>query len=147
MKSIPKALLFLVSVVIVGGALTACGYTHHTPEQRAERLVEKLTDKLELNTLQQQKLSAVKDVFLSLGTHLHSERAQWRAQALTIVATESLDQTALNQLISERIAAVEQATPQVVAALGEFYDSLMPNQQATIRTHIQEGPGRHCWHH
>ena len=36
-------------------------------------------------------------------------------------------------------------SPQVVAAMGDFYDSLKGEQQKTVREFLQRGPGSH-WH-
>ena len=41
--------------------------------------------------------------------------------------------------VSQKTEAVQSRSPQVVAALGDFYDSLNPQQQAKVREYMERG--------
>jgi Spy/CpxP family protein refolding chaperone len=62
-----------------------------------------------------------------------------------LVAGEKFDRARAQALVSEKTAAVNAKSPEVIAALGDFYDSLNPTQQAKVREFMQHRNGR-WWH-
>jgi predicted MPP superfamily phosphohydrolase len=42
-------------------------------------------------------------------------------------------------MVNERMNAIREKSPQVIAALGDFYDSLRPEQQQKVRDFLQRG--------
>jgi hypothetical protein len=47
--------------------------------------------------------------------------------------------------VGEKMAAVNAKSPEVIAALGDFYDSLAPAQQAKVRDFMEHRGGRGWW--
>ena len=50
-----------------------------------------------------------------------------------LVAGDKFDRTRAQSLVAEKTAALNAKSPEVVAALGDFYDSLSPSQQQKVR--------------
>jgi Spy/CpxP family protein refolding chaperone len=147
---IQRTLLGLFGGAIALGALTACGHheRHPGPSASAEeqsrwrdKMVDRVARKLELNEAQKQKLAA-------LAAKLHEQRNAMRGatdprtEVRALVAGEKFDRARAQALVAEKTAAIQARSPEVIAALGDFYDSLTPAQQAQVRDFMQH---RHGW--
>ena len=138
---IKRTLFGLFGVSLLVGGLTACGHRHGyganaTPEQAAEfrsKMVDRVSSKLDLDAAQKQKLTV-------LGDKLHEQRLAMmgaskdpRADVKALVAGDKFDKTRAQALVTEKTAAVTGKSPEVIAALADFYDSLNPAQQQKVR--------------
>jgi len=56
-----------------------------------------------------------------------------RAEVRSLVAGNTFDRSKAQSLVDAKTAAVQSGAPQVIAALGDFYDSLNETQQAQVR--------------
>jgi len=146
MKRLTKIAIVSSVLVIGAGMLAACGYHHKTPEERAEWIVKKVSDELDLNDMQKEKLDVVKTEMMKLRKEFNGDRASTRKQVLALVSQPTLDRDALMNMINVRTQAVSNDAPQIVAAFGDFYDSLNPEQQAKVREHIEKGMEHRHWH-
>ena len=149
---IQRTLLGVFGGAIALGALTACGHHRHpgpgaSQEEQArwrDHMVDRVAKRLDLNAEQKQKLNA-------LAAKLHEQRlairgaTDPRAEVQALVAGAKFDRTRAQAFVNEKAAAVTARSPEVVAALGDFYDSLNPEQQAKVREFMQRGRGR--WRH
>ena len=149
---IRRTLLGLFGASVALGALTACGHhrEHHgwnaSPEDQARwqgKMVDRVARRLDLDEAQKQKLAV-------LATRVQEQRqalrgaSDPRADIRQLVAGEKFDRARAQALIGQKMQAVNTKSPEVVAALGDFYDSLRPEQQAKVRDFMQ---GRHGWWH
>jgi protein CpxP len=147
MKRLAKIAIMSSALVMGVGTLAACGHHYKTPEERAEYMVEKVADKLDLNDMQKEKLAAVKSEMMKLRKQFKGDQDNTPKQVLAIVSQPTLDRDALLNMINARTQAVSNNAPQIVAALGDFYDSLNPEQQAEVRELIEKGMKHHHWYH
>jgi len=145
---IRRTLLGLFGATIVLGGATACShYGHHgwhaSAEEQArfhERMVDRVADRLDLNPAQKAKLA-------TLATILHQQRmalrgaADPRTQVQALVSGEKFDRAKAQALVGEKTSAINERSPEVIAAAGDFYDSLDPQQQARVREYLQHRRG------
>lgn len=150
MKSwIKKSLFTVFGASIALGGLTACSSArpwHHdaSPEQMAQmqgKMVERIGSKLDLNAEQKQKLQALTDVLLAQRKAMAGVAGDPRSQVQALVAGERFDRSAAQSLLDEKTRAVQAGGPAVIAALGDFYDSLQPAQQQKVRDMMQRRRG------
>ncbi|GAA6143555.1 Spy/CpxP family protein refolding chaperone [Hydrogenophaga sp. 5NK40-0174] len=150
---IKRTLIGLASVTVLLGGLTACGAHHYrehrgpmTVEKSAEvrgKIVERVTKKLDLNADQRAKLVA-------LGEALEAQRVAIKAQEKVstrdaiqaLVAGDKFDREAAQALVASKTEMVQTGAPSVIAALGDFYDSLNPEQQQMVRERMAKRHGR-----
>ena len=66
-----------------------------------------------------------------------------RAELRALLAGDKFDRTKAQAFVSQKTEAIQSKSPQVVAALGDFYDSLNPQQQAKVREFMDKRRG---WH-
>ena len=114
-----------------------------TPEQSAEwrgRMVERVAGKLDLNAEQKAKLTVLSD-------KLHAQRlavrgsTDPRAEVQSLVAGATFDRAKAQALVQQKTDAVRTGSPEVIAAMGDFYDSLNPAQQQQVRDFMQKRRG------
>ena len=148
---IRRTLFTVFGASLALGALSACGHRHHhegwanaTAEERAkmrDKVLERVAHRLELDAAQKQKLAALAD-------RLQEQRAALvaqgdpRAEVRSFVAGDKFDRAKAQAFIAQKTATVQSASPQLVAAFGDFYDSLNAGQQAKVREVMQ---GRRRW--
>lgn len=98
---------------------------------RTERLLERLSARLDLTAAQQERLA---DLLARLQSQRRTLKALSRGPELrTLFAGENLDRTAAQALWDERLDALRRAGPGLVDALGEFFDGLDFEQQQALR--------------
>ncbi|MET4576703.1 Spy/CpxP family protein refolding chaperone [Ottowia thiooxydans] len=142
MKSWIKRTLFgVVGASILLGGLTACGTRGEgrwqtSAEDSAKfrgKMIERVSSKLDLNADQKQRLTVVADKLHAQRTALMGSSANPRADITALVAGEKFDRTRAQALVTEKTAALNSQSPEVITALGDFYDSLNPAQQQKVR--------------
>lgn len=150
---IRRSLLGLFGATVALGGLTACGYNrehhgwHASPEEQARwqgKMVDRVARKLDLDEAQKAKLTVVAQKVQEQRKALRGA-GDPRADIQQLVAGEKFDRAKAQALIGEKTSAVTAKSPEVVTALGDFYDSLRPEQQAKVREFMQRGQ-RGWWH-
>jgi protein CpxP len=140
---IRKTLIGLFGASLLVGGLSACGQRHHgwggapvSAEDAAkwrERLLDRAAKELQLDDAQKQRLGVVFDRMREQRNALVGSTANPRAELRALVSGERFDQARAQALIDEKTNAIRAGSPQTIAALAEFYDSLKPEQQNKLR--------------
>ncbi|WHZ12112.1 MAG: hypothetical protein OJF60_002553 [Burkholderiaceae bacterium] len=148
---IKRSLIGLAGAGIALGVLSSCGHRTHgnwanaTPEQAAAwrgKMVDRVAGKLDLNAEQRARLTKLADA-------LHNERmavrgsGSPRAEFQSLFAGDKFDRSKAQALVQQKTDALKSGSPEVIAALGDFYDDLNPAQQQKVRDFLQR---RHGWH-
>ena len=136
-------------VLVLGGVALAttlvAGGRHYfgDPEYRADWMVHKITEELELTDAQQTKLKNVRDLMMEARKQVHDGHEGRRETVLTLLSQPQLDRQKVLTLINERTEAVREQAPRIVDAAGQFYDSLTAEQHEVLREHVAEKMERH----
>lgn len=146
MKRSTKIATGIISAVVLVGSLAACG-PHRSPEERADRMVEKISDKLELSAPQVANLEQLKTTVLDSRQRMRTEHEQLHQSIDEIISQPTLDQQRILELVREKTATINQEAPEIVAAMANFYDNLDLEQQADLRDKIREHREHRRWHH
>ena len=145
MKRISKIVIIAGGAVLLAGSIAACSH-HRGPEQRAEWMMEKVSKELKLDEAQQAKLKVLSDDMLAVRKQMRSEFGSDRDQVLGLLDQPKLDQAKILGMVKEHTQTINQQAPKIVAALGDFYDSLSPEQQAEVRKFAKEHHEHHHRH-
>jgi periplasmic protein CpxP/Spy len=147
---IKRTLFGLFGASLLVGGLTACGTRHHgyganmSAEQSAqarEKMVSRVAGKLDLNADQKQRLSTLGDKLHAQRVALMGQASDPRAEIKALVAGDKFDAVRAQALITEKTIAVQASSPEVIAALADFYNSLNAVQQQKVRD-FMESRGR-----
>ena len=108
-------------------------------------MVERMSSKLDLNAEQKQRLTVLADKLHAQRLALVGDKPNPRADVQALVAGDKFDRSRAQALVTEKTAALSTQSPEVIAALGDFYDSLNAAQQQKVRDFMNRGSrwGRH----
>lgn len=146
---IKRTLIGVFSATVLFGGLAACAHHRHggwnmTEADAAklrERVIDKATRELELDATQQAKLNALADALKAQREALRAGGAQPRELVQGLVAGAQFDRAKAQALVEQKMAAVREGSPALIAAFGDFYDGLRPEQQQKLRDFLQRDHG------
>jgi Spy/CpxP family protein refolding chaperone len=150
MKTWLKRTLFGVfgASLLIGG-LAACSHRTHpghgwqamSEEDAAQmkaRVVERVGAKLDLDEAQKAKLGVLADKLREQRNALVAG-GHPRDEIRSLVAGPTFDRAKAKALVDAKTGAVAAGSPAVIAAFGDFYDSLRPEQQEKVREFMVRG--------
>lgn len=148
---IKKTLFGLLAASLLVGGLSACSSDQgwrrgpmdgeRMTEMRGKAL-ERVGSKLDLDATQKQKLEKLADTLQSQRKALMGNAAQPREAMQALVAGDKFDRAGAQTLVDDKVRAVQAGSPEVIAAMGDFYDSLKSEQQTQVRDMMSK---RHGW--
>ncbi|MFN3494028.1 MAG: Spy/CpxP family protein refolding chaperone [Hydrogenophaga sp.] len=148
---IKRTLIGALGATVLVGGLTACGsrgdhrhsggWSEERVTEMRGRAIEKVSEKLELNEVQKQKLAVLADEMLAQRKALRGGMDNPRAEMKNLIAGEKFDRSRAQSLLDEKTAAVQMGGPRVIAAMADFYDSLTPAQQTQVREKMEKRQG------
>ncbi len=144
MKSwIKRTLVGIFGATVILGGMAACSHRMHghgwqamSDEDAAKmktKLVDKVGNKLDLDATQKAKLGTLADKLREQRNALVGSTIDPRAEMAALVAGPSFDRTKAKALIDAKTGAISTKSPEVIAALADFFDSLKPEQQNKVR--------------
>ena len=149
---IKRSLIGLTTVTVALGGLTACGsrgdhargWSDERITEMRGKVIEKVTNKLDLNEVQKQKLGVLTDEMLAARKAVKGDTTDPRADLKALIAADKFDRTKAQTLLDQKTQAVQGNGPKVLAAFGDFFDSLTPEQQKQVRDKLDKR-GHGCW--
>ena len=152
-RNLRRLLLGALGVTLIAGGLAACGHSDHhwgagmTQEQFApqrDKMVEHVARKLDLNAEQKKLLANLGDKLFEQRKAMIGQTTDPRAELKALVAGPKFDTAKAQALITDKTTVMQTKSPETLAALAAFYDSLNPAQQQTVRDMMD---GHHGWFH
>lgn len=152
---IKRTLYGVFGASLLAGGLAACGHHregHHgmhmdaqQSEQWRGKMVERVSSRLELNADQKQRLTVLASKLHEQRVALVGKTTDPRAEFQALVAGDKFDKAKAQAFITEKTAALNGKSPEVLAAAADFYDNLNPAQQQKVREFMQGGRGWRRW--
>jgi Spy/CpxP family protein refolding chaperone len=148
---IKRSLIGLTAVTIVLTGLTACGsrgdharaWSDDRITEMRGKTIEKISDKLELNTDQKAKLGMLADEMIASRKAFMVNSADPRADMKALVAGEKFDRSKAQAMLEQKTQVMQGNGPKMLSAFGDFYDSLTPAQQQQVRAKMDRRG--HSW--
>lgn len=142
---IQRSLIVLTSATVVIGGLTACGsrgdhargWSDERVAEMRGKAVEKISGKLELNAGQKAKLEVLADEMIASRKAMRGESGDVRADLQALIAGDRFDRSKAQQMLDQKTRVLQGSGPKVLAAFGDFYDSLDPEQQKQVRERLE----------
>lgn len=153
-RNFKRTVFGLVGATILLGGLAACGHNRHQEfganlsaeeyTQKRTKIVDRVAGKLDLNEDQKKRLATLGDKLYEQRTVLIGQTKDPRAEIKALVAGNKFDAARAQALINDKTTVLQSKSPEVIAALADFYDSLNAAQQEKVRS-FMEHRGR--WFH
>jgi len=140
-----RTLIGVFGASILFGGMAACSHRAHyggygwgamNDEDAAKmkaRMIEKAGSRLDLDEAQKAKLGVLADTLRAQRNALVGSTTDPRADLQSLVAGSTFDRARAKSLVEEKTGAITTQSPEVIAAMADFYDSLKPEQQAKVR--------------
>jgi protein CpxP len=109
-------------------------------------MLEHISKSLDLDAAQQGKLQA-------LTAQLHAQHDKLMSgtdpheRMTSLIAGNTFDRAGAQALVDEKIATLRANSPALIAAAGDFYDSLRADQQQKVRDFMAQHHARMGMHH
>lgn len=148
---IKRSLFGLFGATLLVGGLSACGHHSHSygtsmsAEDQVQfrgKMMERVASKLDLNAEQKQRLGVLADKLQEQRTALVGKGVDPRAEVQALVAGDKFDRVRAQAWVTEKTAALNSKSPEVIVAMADFFDGLNATQQTKVREAMQ---GRHGW--
>lgn len=141
---IKRSLIGLTAATVVLGGLTACGsrgdhargWSDERITEARGKVVEKISSRLDLDTAQKARLGALADEMIASRKAMRGG-ADPRTELQTLIAGDKFDRSKAQALLEQKTQVVQGNGPKVLAAFGDFYDSLNPEQQKQVREKLE----------
>jgi periplasmic protein CpxP/Spy len=141
-----RTLVGVFGASVLFGGLAACSHRMHhgsgwhamTEEDAAKmkaRLIDRAGSRLDLDEEQKAKLGVLADKLREQRNALVGGTDP-RAEIAALVAGPSFDRAKAKSLVDAKTGAITAKSPEVIAAMADFYDSLKPEQQAKVREYM-----------
>lgn len=145
---IKRSLIALLGASVVFGGAAAWahrqfgGYPMSAADiaQAKVRVVDRIGERMDLDADQKAKLSLLADRLVEQRAALMAD-ADPREAVRALVAGPSFDRAGAEALLIAKTDALRQGAPGVIAAFGDLYDSLRPEQQQQLRELMERGRG------
>jgi periplasmic protein CpxP/Spy len=140
-----RTLIGVFGASVLFGGLAACSHRGHygaygshamSEEDAAKmkaRMIDKAANRLDLDEAQKAKLGVLADKLRAQRNALVGGTTDPRAELQSLVAGPSFDRAKAQAFVAAKTGAITAQSPEVIAAIADFYDSLKPGQQAKVR--------------
>lgn len=124
------------------------GWGQHSPEERAAhqaKMLERIASRLQLDAAQKAKLDTLAATMKAQREAMGGAAGGPRAELQSLISGNSFDRNRAQVLLQQKTQALQTSGPQLINAMGDFYDSLRPEQQQQVRDFLNRrgGPRGH----
>ena len=142
-----KILAGIFGIGLLSTALVVSACVNHTPEEKADWLTQKATDKLELSQAQQEMFRPLSKKLVQIRTDMKQHKADKHKELLAMLSQPTLERDKAISRINKHIDDLQARAPELVNSFGDFYDSLTDTQRQTLRAELKGHFDHHHSHH
>lgn len=127
--------MFLMTIAVMGLSVSC---KHKNPEQKAEKVVKRVSKKLELNDKQKEKLDKVKVKMLAIMKDRHSTKEDFHTDVKKLLTQDKVSEVEIKSLLDRKRNHIDQILPEVLPELIDFHASLEPTQKEKLAQFVEK---------
>jgi protein CpxP len=135
----PIKTIFLGTLIVGTVALGASAYANRGGDGFQDRMIERISKRLELNDTQVMALNGLADELKETRDLMQGDGVTMRSEMSSLVSSSTFDQGKALSMINDRAAALQNKAPELVAVAAVFFDAL----DASQKEKISEFAGKH----
>lgn len=145
-----KTLIGIVSFAVLA-ALVFAACHHRSAEGRIGWLVDEISDRLSLDTVQRERLDAMTQDFLARKKAMAADREAVREAVMNELRKPHLDRSVIEGLVADKRRKMDEMVAFLIDSAVSFHDMLTPEQQETLVRELEkyharaEKYGHHRW--
>ena len=129
---VKKGLTIVIVCAFVSGMLLFTGCRSHSPDHKAEFMVDYISEALDLNDDQRAHLDGIKEEFLVKAKEMHARKEAMHAEFKAELLKEQIDQQRMKELIAQKRDQMTEIMDLAVVRLAEFHATLTPEQKEKL---------------
>ena len=141
-----KVLPITLAISLILGLSVFSGCRRHSPQKRAEFVVDYITESLDLTQSQQEHLNQIKDELIEQGRQMHEDKAMHRDEIIAQLQSKEIDQERLKVLVAQHRARMDEMLNVMIPKLAEFHRTLSPEQKTKLVNKIEKFDKWHSHH-
>ena len=138
-KGITSASIF----TFISLALIFTGCRAHSPNGKAEFMVDYIAETLDLNDQQRAQLEDIKAEFLAKAGEMHAQREAMRTELMAELRKEEIDQQRMKALSAQKREQMAELMDLAVDRLAEFHRTLTPEQKEKLVAKLEWFHSKH----
>ena len=127
-KGLNLTLIAFLLISIAGFA----GCRRHSPYQKAEFMVDYVSETLDLNESQKAHLDQIKEELLEKGIQMRADKGAMHAELAAQLRSEEIDQDRLKAMVTDHKNKMEELIDLGIVRLAEFHKTLTPEQREKL---------------
>ena len=127
-----KGLYLSIIAVLMLGLAGLAGCRRHSPEHKAEFIMDYVSESLDLDASQQAHLEQIKDELMEKGLQMHADKATMHEEFVAQLRSEEIDQARIKAMVARRRAQMDELIDLGIVRLAEFHKTLTPEQREKL---------------
>ena len=148
MKKSTKIIAAILLIAGTSSAVFAFGKHDHwklSPQEKAEFVVDRVTEKLNLDTQQQQSFTELAEMVVGIMTDAKAAKMENIGEVKQLLNEPSFNQAKALEMVQQKTRMINDKAPTVIASLGSFLDTLNAEQKQELQS-FMEHHGEHRRH-
>jgi len=143
----------ITAVLLVAGSSGAVyAFSKHgdwgmSADEKVEFISDRVTNKLDLDSLQRQKFSELAELVVDTLQEVKPARKQRLDEITSLLEEPSFNQARALELIQHKTQLVNEKAPLVISSLASFLDTLSVEQKQQLQEFVQHRHERHHHQH
>ncbi|MGD9079307.1 MAG: Spy/CpxP family protein refolding chaperone [Desulfobacterales bacterium] len=144
---VKKSLIIVLVCVFISAALLFSGCRSHSPNHKAEFMVDYIAETLDLDEGQRAQLDGIKEDFMAKAKEMHAQKEAMHAEFMAELRREEISRENLDSLIAQKRANMDEFINLAVTRLVEFHKTLSPEQREKLVAKIEwfHNKRQHSW--
>ena len=132
-----KGLYFSFITVLLLSVAGFTGCRRHSPDQKAEFMMDYVAETLDLDESQKAHLGLIKDELLEKGVQMRADKAAMHGELVAQLRSEEIDQDRLKAMVAEHKVKMEELIDLGIVRLAEFHKTLAPEQREKLAAKLE----------
>jgi Spy/CpxP family protein refolding chaperone len=132
-----KKIVITTIIAVIAATVLITGCRHRSPEERAERLTDKIASELDLNAAQKDQLNRFKNELVAKGLRMREKRDRFKNELITQIKSDTFDPAPIEALISEHKKDMDDMLALILKQMTEFHGTLTPEQKAKLVAKVE----------
>ena len=129
---VKKGLYLSLIAVFLFSVVGLAGCRRHSPGQKAEFMMDYVSETLDLDESQRAHLDQIKDELLEKGLQMRADKAAMHSELVAQLKSEAIDPDRLKAMVTEHRVKMEALIDLGIVRLAEFHKTLTPEQREKL---------------
>ncbi len=129
---VKKGLYLSIIAVILFSVAGLTGCRRHSPGQKAEFMMDYVSETLDLDENQKAHLDQIKDELLEKGLQMRADKAAMHDELVAQLRSDAIDPDRLRAMVTEHRVKMEALIDLGIVRLAEFHKTLTPEQREKL---------------